>query len=57
MDAYFLDTSATIKYYFSEIGPSFVANLYSRAKGRDIFILVKFACAEGLTVDNPEYHP
>ncbi len=38
MDGYFLDTSAIIKYYFSETGHFFIVNLYSRAKGRDVFI-------------------
>jgi len=38
MDAYFLDTSAIIKYYFSEAGHSFVVNICSQAKGRDVFI-------------------
>jgi uncharacterized protein with PIN domain len=38
MDAYFLDTSAIIKYYFSETGHSFVVNLCRPAQGHDVFI-------------------
>lgn len=38
MSFYFLDTSAIIKYYFSETGHSFIVNLCRPTQGHHIFI-------------------
>ena len=54
MAVLFLDSSALVKRYISEIGSTWILELFNPVFNNEVFVA---ALSEGLVVENPNHHP